>query len=946
MRKRTVFYGAGKLPGFPILLVLLLLLGLAEQAGATDISGLKIDNDTADDANDVFNGGSPADPIGGANNGIIVKGGNSPTSGHTVEVTGNVGDYSVVGGGSSSGNVQGNTLIIKDGGNVGSSDKGSAVGGITMNGDATGNQVIMESGSNVERDVTGGASASGNAEGNTVRITDGTVGRHVLGGAAGRTESTGVGDAVGNTVYIEGDSTVIGEDVYGGAAGTNGGNAVRNTVNITGGTVIRAVFGGQTSKGNAIDNTVNITGGTVKGYVVGGDTGNGSTDAGDAVGNTVNIAGGTVDGVYTIGDPGTSNTKAGVIGGLSTKGNAENNVVINRGTINNGGDVYGGVVLGGSGNAAHNTVTNTGTLNSISGGAKADVIGGYVGNSGTGNADYNTVNFLDGQAWDIKGGRASGSNAGSADYNKVIISGGTITGNVFGGHTDGTSQSASNNTVEILGGVFETTNSTGQSIYGGRTSADGSAKNNTVILSGSPSFNSLHIHIYGGYGGDSGTGDYVTGNTLKVHNYSGTNAFESIRNFQNFDFLLPSSVKAGDIILSAEYLHLGATAAGNSSRVTGLAIAGGGQALKDGDAITLIYSNHTYGDFEGSTFQAAQGAMLNYTLLASRDGNNIVATVQGDASVSPQAKSLSEGYLSGVALINQGADLAVDKGIAVAVRSALAPGLQAFGTFGGGHSRYNTGSHVDVNGFSLLAGLSFGAGLTPGRLTLGAFFEYGQGDYDTRNSFSNAAAVKGGGDTEYVGGGVLGRFDFISTGPGHFYAEATGRMGQVTSDYSSSDLRDALGRTVNYDTSGLYYGLHFGAGYIWNITDKADLDLYGKYLWSHQDGDSVRLSTGDPVRFDDVESHRLRGGARFAYAVNDYVSPYIGAAYEHEFDGKAKASTYGHAIDAPDLTGGTGIGELGLTVRTGEVVSFDIGVQGYTGTREGVTGSLQLKLEF
>ena len=47
---------------------------------------------------------------------------------------------------------------------------------------------------------------------------------------------------------------------------------------------------------------------------------------------------------------------------------------------------------------------------------------------------------------------------------------------------------------------------------------------------------------------------------------------------------------------------------------------------------------------------------------------------------------------------------------------------------------------------------------------------------------------------------------------------------------------------------------------------------------------------------------------QLAYAVNDCVTPYIGAAYEHEFDGKARATAYGYDIRTPSLTGGTGMG--------------------------------------
>ncbi|GHU90863.1 hypothetical protein AGMMS49974_06100 [Deltaproteobacteria bacterium] len=51
-----------------------------------------------------------------------------------------------------------------------------------------------------------------------------------------------------------------------------------------------------------------------------------------------------------------------------------------------------------------------------------------------------------------------------------------------------------------------------------------------------------------------------------------------------------------------------------------------------------------------------------------------------------------------------------------------------------------------------------------------------------------------------------------------------------------------------------------------------------------------RISTGELVSFNTIDSYRVRGGARFAYAINEYVSPYIGAAFEYEFDGKARAS--------------------------------------------------------
>ncbi|MDR1397131.1 MAG: autotransporter outer membrane beta-barrel domain-containing protein, partial [Desulfarculales bacterium] len=323
-----------------------------------------------------------------------------------------------------------------------------------------------------------------------------------------------------------------------------------------------------------------------------------------------------------------------------------------------------------------------------------------------------------------------------------------------------------------------------------------------------------------------------------------------------------------------------------------------------------------------------------------------------------QAKALSEGFLGGAVLINQGADLIAGQGMASAVKAARAGsggdayGLAAFATVSGGSLRYNSGSHVDMSSLSLLAGLAKGVELKAGLLTLGAFFEYGNGSYDTYNSFSNAAAVHGEGDIHHTGGGILGRLDFMPSqildGSGNFYAEASARAGGVSNQYSSNDLQAPAGGRAEYDSSSAYYGLHLGLGYVWNLTEAASLDFYGKYFWTRQEGDSVTLSTGDPVTFKDVDSQRLRLGGRFAYAVNEYVSPYIGAAYEHEFDGRARATTNGFAIDAPSLQGSSGVGELGLSLKPSQTLplSFDLGVQGYVGKREGVTGSLQVKVEF
>jgi outer membrane autotransporter protein len=273
-------------------------------------------------------------------------------------------------------------------------------------------------------------------------------------------------------------------------------------------------------------------------------------------------------------------------------------------------------------------------------------------------------------------------------------------------------------------------------------------------------------------------------------------------------------------------------------------------------------------------------------------------------------------------------------------------GLVPFAVLGGGDVRYDTGSHVDVDGVHFLMGLAWRAPIAgKSSLVAGAFLEAGWGEYDSRNSFTNAPNVKGKGDTEYYGAGFLGRYE-LPVGPGGVYGEASLHAGQAKTDFRSDDIVSGSGR-ASYDSDAMYYGAHLGGGYVWNITKKASLDVSTKYIWLRLDDDTVTVP-GGRIKFKAADSHRWQTGGKFSYAVNDYVTPYAGAYFDYEFDGEAKATANGTRIDEPDLKGATGIGEVGLILRPAPrlPLSLDLGVQGYVGQREGVTGSLRVKYEF
>jgi len=577
----------------------------------------------------------------------------------------------------------------------------------------------------------------------------------------------------------------------------------------------------------------------------------------------------------------------------------------------------------------------------------------------TGDPNYNTLNIVTGAVVQYADGAFTDDLSTNATYNRLNISGGTVTEEATGGYAE--HGSATDNTVTISGGNF----GPGSSVYGGRGDADDAKANeNTVIISGGTfnntdvyggrattvgtnvasnnrviiesAFNGTINNLYGGY--TSGTS---SGNELHLK-ASGLSITGDLNYFQNLNFYLPTSLAAGQTMIT-----VGGIANITDTKVN-VGVAGRASPLEVGDDVILIKAGTLTGqpanDGQTVTGNGMHGVTLGYEfeIFADNPNNELLATVTKVAALDSN-EAFSEGMAAGAALVNVGADFAAGKGIGWAMGAAGQKGSgSGFGGFGGvqgGKSRYKTGSHVDMSSVSLIAGLAWGNDFDPGRLTLAGFFEYGNGSYDTYNSFANTGSIKGKGDMYHVGGGLLSRFDANCGG----YAESSFRVGSLHNEYKNNDLWGA-----KYTSNSTYYGFHLGAGYIWNINEKASLDLSGKYFWTRVEGDSVTLNTGDPIKFKDVDSSRLRFGGRFAYAVNEYVSPYVGAAYEHEFDGKARATTSGFAIKAPSLRGDTGIGELGFTLKPSQTLplSFDLGVQGYTGKREGVTGSLQLRFEF
>ena len=774
------------------------------------------------------------------------------------------------------------------------------------------------------------------------------------------------GNYSGYTINVNWDGGTLG-DVRG--AYSNGGTVTENTVNITGGSV-NQVMGAYSAGGTVTENTVNLSGGTVNDIFGGYSTDNDATSAvGDAKDNHVNITGGTVTG-DVVGGGVYSYTGAVA---LSAEGNT---VKISGGTIGTSGE---NSVLGGENNdigrsgsartANKNTVEITGgTINST-------IWGGY---SSKGDVESNTVNISGGTVTsNVTGGESRnnyGPSEGNATGNTVNISGGTIgreggSTSIYGGVAPGTDKSASNNTVTISGNPTFVGN---VSIYGG-TAFSGSASNNKINIL-------IPITVEGFYGGlESPTN---TGNTLNI---AAKNVVaNNVGGFQNMNFYLPKDVSNNDTMLTIKG-NEGMTTPANVQGITFGVAALQGVNLQKGDTVNLLVGKN--GLTMDDTLKTTDSATLakepflspnslttdkKYELSISKKGEDtIIATVDNvteqkadeggsgekggsgkkAVSIPDVLKSPVETRAGVVTLVNAGADLLISQGMSNAADAAAAErtegdaaaapragGFAPFAAVSFGKLRAESGSHVDNKGIGMNLGFAREIANKNGKLLVGPVIEYGHGSYDSYQD----SGIKADGKSSYWGIGVIAK----QTNDNGFYYEGSLRAGRTKSDYNS-DLRPGL--HVNYDSSATYWAAHLGVGKLVDIGHDNTLDYYGKYFYSHTGSDSTYLNgANETANFDAVNSHRIRLGARLTHALNEKNKIYGGLAWQYEFKGDARA-TYSVSGEAPSpsVKGSSGMIELGWQVKPGKSpMTIDLGVTGWVGKQRGITANLQANWTF
>ena len=713
------------------------------------------------------------------------------------------------------------------------------------------NSIEVSAGTISERIIGGMSEGDGDIDYNSVTISGGKMSEAVYGAY-----TEGSGAVTNNKVIISGGMAEMSREPVAGALSRGSGTVAYNSVTATGGNFY-AIFGGGSAEGIAEYNSVTVEGDTI----IDGRVAGGLAMEGVARHNSVTISGtaeikegvfgGTVD---RGGDPADlidnsvmiSGGKIGdVVFGAYTEGSgivAYNSVTLTDGLIN--GEVYGGASTK-NGIAEYNSVTvSGGTINMLAtGGVSIDNV-----------ARYNNVTVTGGT---IKGSIYGGMSEINAIENKVMISGGNIGGDVCGAESKAES-SATGNEVIISGTpTFESaygTNIYGAStfdgeitgnkvtisgrpvfkfndpdknikIYGGYVDRDGNVTGNSVEINGDMKFTEA-LEIYGGYGGTgavtgnsvtisgrpifaadsviyggySASGGEVSGNILNIKSTGIT--VSNIKNFDVYNFYLPDTVQADDVLLTVT--------GGSSNEQTDLkgssvnvGITGSAPALKSGDNVTLLHNaNGILADETTVYGKMTQGVSLEYDFTTVlQNGDSLVTTII-KSGISDDTKSLVETQAAAAGFINSGADLLVSSGITSMSKVTSAEDNAIFGAMSGGSMRYDTGSHADVKGYNFALGMGKAVANNAGRLTFGPFVEYGYGDY---TSYLDNG-VRGDGKTKYYGVGVLARQDDKSG----VYYEGSLRYGRMDADYASNDLGTA-GVHSSYDSSSAYYGAHLAS---------------------------------------------------------------------------------------------------------------------------------------
>ena len=557
----------------------------------------------------------------------------------------------------------------------------------------------------------------------------------------------------------------------------------------------------------------------------------------------------------------------------------------------------------------------------------------------------------------------------TVNKNSVLLDGVTIknglTSFIVGGNAN--NGEASGNTVEIKNSKF----ANNVTIYGGKGVT--TTNNHVIIGENVTSLTGGRLFLqtlYGGWDGQFSNIPVDTGNKLTL---ASTVHTRDLAGFQHYEFLVSKELLenntamlqvAGNMWSPVQFKLSG-------ENHTTIAIAGTDVSFKIGDSYTLIQSANGFTDENGmkitadtelsgiksdmtlttysSLVRTHTDTLLaeEYELVVSEDGESLSMNVvneinngPGVTEINPETDALMESSLSTMTTHFAADDLFVDA--VLRSRDGKRDGL--FTAARGGKWSYDTRTRIENNIVSGLLG--YGAKLS-NDLTMGAFIEMGHGSYDTRTHVAGSTKA-GGGSHNYGGLGLFGDYAMPSFEGLHFTGYL--KVGLLRNEFNSN----IAGANVDYDRTGVYWGAHLGTHYDWDLTQSIRSRVFLSYFYDGQGDESFDIAGegdvgGAHVSYDAIHAHRVQLGSMFEFAVSDTWRPYLGLTFEQILAAEAKGTATDVQgtmdLNSSDLEGSTGILSAGWTYQAGNF-STELGLNGYAGTRNGVSGQIQANWKF
>lgn len=370
-----------------------------------------------------------------------------------------------------------------------------------------------------------------------------------------------------------------------------------------------------------------------------------------------------------------------------------------------------------------------------------------------------------------------------------------------------------------------------------------------------------------------------------------------------------------------------------------------------GESMTLIEAgNHTdltlnpLYDGEGQAIALTTGITTEVEgrIVNAEDGKSIVLELE-DAPVANRQLALVTNHRNmAVTFLGQAAEIVGDTLTEPPKDYRLGP--KTFAVMNGADVKYESSGKLTVRGMNFLAGEGTSVETDSGIARVNFFAETGRGEFDDSMRLSGLTRRLDGTMT-YYGVGTSARH-LLENG---FYAEGSLRVGRYENDVDHG-LVGADGLSHGYKTRSLYAAAHAGLGRIFPVTADLKLEVFGKYFFTYLPSDTARVKDSDgttTLRFESVDNHRVRTGARLYAPAGDWQG-YLGAAFEYDFTETLRNEANGVEIRGGEsIRGATGIGEAGLRhAKAGSPWLFDVRLRGYCGKREGASLKLQAEYGF